>query len=218
MCGKSYAIVIFTSKWYVRGHINKLRFANSRALDFFLLIPILMITDKDNVSSNDDADKAILPVRRRSRSRNREDEGMCGTNSPRRSERPDAVALQEQQAVILDGLQTQSRRWITLGNMDQQGADRQTRLEQTASNIAGPIQTVLEKIDTLQRQLGRALSEMNRLCSISRRVIKRNHWIAKLPFNRNRVMEDSYPAKKNWLALRNYCDALCAANSLLRRS
>ena len=158
---KSSASGLFAWKWYVRGHITKLRFANFRAMAILFLpvrayrLPIKTIPPSH---PKGDAAEAMLPVRRRSRSRNRADEGICGANSPRRSERPNTMALAETQAIMLGGLKTQSHRLITLGNMVRQGNYRQTRLEQTASNIADSIQTGLAKIDTPQQQKGLALS------------------------------------------------------------
>ena len=121
-----------------------------------------MITDQDQAAPSDpkdDVDKAMMPSRRLPRSRPREDEGICVANPPRRSERSDTMALTEQQAIMIDVLQPQSQRLITLGNLVRQGTDRQSRLEQTASTIVGSIQTVLTKSDPTQRQQGRALMQ-----------------------------------------------------------
>ena len=92
-------------------------------------------------------------------SRNRDDEGIVVTNSPRRPERSDAMALTEQQATMFGGLQMQTRRLLTLEIMAQKGTDRQARLGETASDIDGSLMAVLAKMDTLQQQHGPALSQ-----------------------------------------------------------
>ena len=153
---------LFALTHHVRGRVNKLRFTHSpRARKYWLISSLsLAITDQDQASSSDpkeDVDKAMLPSRRRSRTRTREDEGISVANSPRMPERSDTMALTDQQAIVIGGLQTQSRRLVTLGNLVQQGTDSQARLEQTASTSVGSIHTVLTKIDSMQQQQGQAL-------------------------------------------------------------
>ena len=126
-----------------------------------------MITDTDNVPPvppKEDASDKLLPVRRRSRARNREHEGIVITNSPRRSERSDAMARTEQQSTMLDGLQMKSQRLVTLSNMAQRSSERQTRWGETASDIAGSIKTVLTKMDTVQKNEAAPWRNVNKLC------------------------------------------------------
>ena len=155
---------LFALTHHVRGRVSKLRFAYfpREPKSWFIFSLRLMITDQDQAHPSDpkeDFDKSILPSRRRSRSRTLDDEGLFVANSPRRSERPDAMALTERQAIMIDGLQTQSQRLLTLGNSVRQDTGRQSRLEQTAPNIVGSIQTVLTKIDATQRKQGHALMQ-----------------------------------------------------------
>ena len=89
---------------------------NASTINLFFGSAGLMITDADLVPPKEDADKTHAPaqVRKRSRSRNREDGGIVATNSHRRAERSGAMALTDQHAIMIGGLQMQPRRLLTL--------------------------------------------------------------------------------------------------------
>ena len=116
-----------------------------------------MITDTNpvppitNVPDKKESDDQMRHVRRRSRSGNM-------SSSPRRCEKSD-VALNEQQAIMMDGLQMQFNRLQFLGKLARRSSDRQTRLEDTVADIAGAIKTVMTKMDLMQQHQREALSQ-----------------------------------------------------------
>ena len=83
------------------------------------------------------------------------------SNSHRRSHGKSDGALEfaGAQAIMLDGLQMQSNRLKVLRNLAQASSIRQSRLDGAASDIVGSIRTVQSKMDSLQQQRGKALSQ-----------------------------------------------------------
>ena len=107
----------------------------------------LMITDSDRgppLPPKEDVDNKQLPALIRKRG-----EGIVVTSSPRRSERPDAMAQTEQQAIATE----QSQRLLTLGSIVQMGVSRQGRLGGTSPDIAGSLKTVRAKMTTTRSRL-----------------------------------------------------------------
>ena len=84
--------------------------------------------------------------------------------------------------------------------MAHQSSGRQPRMEETASDIAGPLKTVLTKMDTIQKQQGRS---MNGLCLVTNmNRLERNLRMAKRKVYRNKLLGDSCQPKKNRHTLR----------------
>ena len=68
----------------------------------------------------------------------------------------------ERKSITHDGLQMQSKRLAALGNMERRSSERQTRSGETASDIAGSVETVLAKMDTIA-----PCQNMRKLCLVN---------------------------------------------------